>query len=177
MPALPVFWTNTISALNNMDPRIEVAGEQKLIGKRETMSFANNTTGQLWRGFMPHRNEIKNRTSNDLLSVQVYEAIPDFTNFAPNTMFEKWAAAAVTDFTTIPAGMETYTLPGGLYAVFLYKGLSTDDQVFRYIFGTWLPASDYVLDHRPHFEVLGEKYKNNDSESEEEIWIPIKKKE
>lgn len=41
---------------------------------------------------------------------------------------------------------------------------------------TWLPASDYNLDNRPHFEVLGEKYKNNDPTSEEEIWIPIKLK-
>jgi AraC family transcriptional regulator len=29
------------------------------------------------------------------------------------------------------------------------------------------------LDDRPHFEVLGEKYKNNDPTSEKEIWIPI----
>jgi len=32
------------------------------------------------------------------------------------------------------------------------------------------------LDNRPHFEVLGEKYKNGDPESEEEIWIPVKEK-
>jgi AraC family transcriptional regulator len=30
------------------------------------------------------------------------------------------------------------------------------------------------LDQRPHVEVMGEKYKNNDPDSEEEIWIPIK---
>ncbi len=39
-----------------------------------------------------------------------------------------------------------------------------------------LPNSEYELENRPHFEVLGEKYKNNDPNSEEEIWIPIKKK-
>jgi AraC family transcriptional regulator len=42
--------------------------------------------------------------------------------------------------------------------------------------GTWLPGSDFVLDTRPHFEVLGDQYKNNDTTSEEEIWIPIKLK-
>jgi AraC family transcriptional regulator len=72
--------------------------------------------------------------------------------------------------------METYVLPGGLYAVFDYKGLNTDNSIFQYILGTWLPGSDYVLDNRPHFEVLGDKYKNNDPNSEEEIWIPIKTK-
>ncbi|WP_339791455.1 GyrI-like domain-containing protein [uncultured Imperialibacter sp.] len=46
--------------------------------------------------------------------------------------------------------------------------------MFEYIFGTWLPASAYDLDDRPHFEVLGDNYKNNDPTSEEEIWIPIR---
>jgi len=72
--------------------------------------------------------------------------------------------------------METLVLPGGLYAVFEYKGLSTDNSIFQYILGTWLLNSDYDLDDRPHFEVLGDKYKNNDPTSEEEIWIPIKTK-
>jgi AraC family transcriptional regulator len=34
--------------------------------------------------------------------------------------------------------------------------------------------SKYLLDNRPHFETLGEKYKNEDPSSEEEVWIPIK---
>jgi len=73
--------------------------------------------------------------------------------------------------------METFTLSGGEYAVFDYKGSSDDSSIFfQYIFMTWLPNSEYKLDNRPHFEVLGEKDKNNDSNSEEEIWIPIKKK-
>lgn len=29
----------------------------------------------------------------------------------------------------------------------------------------WLPNSDYLLDDRPHFELLGDKYKNNDPNS------------
>jgi AraC family transcriptional regulator len=37
-----------------------------------------------------------------------------------------------------------------------------------------LPKSEYELDYRPHFEILGEKYKNNDQLSEEDIFIPIK---
>ena len=67
-------------------------------------------------------------------------------------------------------------LPEGNYAVFNYKGLSTDTAVFHYIFFEWLPNSDWVLDDRPHFEVLGSKYKNDSVDSEEEIWIPVKAK-
>jgi AraC family transcriptional regulator len=67
-------------------------------------------------------------------------------------------------------------LPQGLYAIFDYKGLSSDPTIFQYIFQTWLPRADYQLDFRPHLEVLGEKYQNNDPTSEEEIWIPIRPK-
>jgi AraC family transcriptional regulator len=74
--------------------------------------------------------------------------------------------------------METFTLTSGLYAVFQYKGTANEAAgTFQYILGTWLPNSEYTLDSRPHFEILGEKYKNNDPDSEEEIWIPIKPKE
>jgi AraC family transcriptional regulator len=40
-----------------------------------------------------------------------------------------------------------------------------------------LPASEYVVDNRPHFEILGAQYKNNEPDSEEEIWIPIQLKQ
>ncbi|WP_371811654.1 GyrI-like domain-containing protein [Flavobacterium sp. M31R6] len=42
------------------------------------------------------------------------------------------------------------------------------------MFRTWIPNSKYDLDHRPHFEILGAKYKKDDPNSEEEIWVPIK---
>ena len=79
-------------------------------------------------------------------------------------------------FDSVPDEMESFTLSEGLYAVFDYKGSSSDNSIFQYIFMTWLPNSAYQVDNRPHFEVLGEKYKNNDPNSEEEIWIPIKGK-
>lgn len=67
-------------------------------------------------------------------------------------------------------------MPSGLYVVFPYKGLNTDPRIFQYIYGTWLPASDFAIDDRPHFEILGAKYKNNDPDSEEDICIPIRLK-
>jgi AraC family transcriptional regulator len=99
-----------------------------------------------------------------------------FADFKPTNEFERWAAVEVTTFDNVPTEMETFILHGGLYAVFDYKGLNTDNSIFQYILETWLPTSDYDLDNRPHFEVLGDKYKNNDPTSEEEIWIPIKTK-
>ena len=159
-----------------MQPRIIKSSEKNLIGKKLRMTFANNRTLELWQSFMPRRKEIRSNLSSELFSIQVYPSSFDFADFSLYTEFEKWAAIEVHDFKTIPGGMETFTLPGGLYAVFHYKGLSTETEIFRYIFGTWLPGSDYILDNRPHFEILGEKYRNNDPNSEEQIWIPVKLK-
>ena len=160
-----------------MQPRIETIAEKKLIGKRLKMTFADDKTPELWRSFMPRRKEIGNVVSSELFCVQVYDSSADFTNFNPSTIFEKWAAIEVTDSAVIPDGMEIYTVHGGLYAVFLHKGAaSAGAKTFQYIFETWLPNSEYEVDSRAHFEVLGEKYKNDDPSSEEDVWIPIKPK-
>jgi AraC family transcriptional regulator len=156
-----------------MEPRIETSTEKKLVGMRLTMSLADNKTGELWKRFMPRCREITNNLSDDLISMQVYGPA-QVADFRPTAEFEKWAAVEVADFDNVPGGMETFTLTGGLYAVFDYQGLSTDPGIFQYIFGTWLPHSDFHLDERPHFEVLGANYRNNDPASEEEIWIPVK---
>ena len=139
------------------------------------MSLVENRTAELWKSFMSQRNEIKNALSLDLISMQVY-APSHFIEFNPSNEFEKWACTEVSNFDILPAGMQTFTLEGGMYAVFEYKGSSADPSIFQYIYGVWLPKSMYELDNRPHFEVLGAKYKNNDPNSEEEIWIPIKAK-
>ncbi len=159
-----------------MHSRIETLPEKKLIGKRMVMSFSNNLTRDLWRGFMPRRKEIQNNIGTDLYSVQIYPPM-FFRNFNPKTEFEKWAAIEVTDFGTIPTEMESFILVGGLYVVFDYKGAaSAAGSSYQYIHTEWLPNSSYELDARPHFDILGEKYKNDDPESEEELWIPIKPK-
>ena len=139
------------------------------------MSFSDYKVGELWKSFMPRRRDIKNNLTSELISMSVYNPT-HFVNFKPTNKFDKWATIEVANFDNVPNEMETFVLTTGLYAVFDYKGLNTDNSIFQYILGTWLPNSDYVLDNRPHFEVLGDKYKNNDPTSEEEIWIPIKKK-
>jgi len=142
-----------------------------------SMTFAENKTPDLWKSFMPRRNEIKKPVTSDLFSMQIYGPSFDFKNFNPTAVFEKWAAVEVPDFNAVPAGMDTFTLPGGQYAVFLHKGgPRTGPATFAHIFGIWLPSSIYAIDNRPHFEVLGESYKNDDPNSEEEIWIPVKLK-
>lgn len=159
------------------EPRIEILPEKKLVGKSLQMSLAKNTTPQLWRSFMTQKATIINTIGTDLYSIQVYNDLHYFKNFNPQTKFIKWASIEVDDFEKIPNGFNSFLINEGLYAVFLHKGLASEfHKTFQFIFGQWLPKSAYELDDRPHFELLGEKYKNNSPDSEEEVWIPIRKK-
>ena len=101
------------------------------------MSFSNDKTPELWRSFMPKRKKIKNNLNIDLFCLQIYGEAFDGKYFNPDMLFEKWAAVEVTNFDAVPDGMETYTLTGGLYTVFIHKGAaSTGPKTFSYIFET-----------------------------------------
>jgi AraC family transcriptional regulator len=156
--------------------RLETIPTKHFVGNASRMSLASDTTRQLWHGFMPFRKDIFNVVGTEYFCLQEYE--PDyFQEFDPKKEFIKWAAMEVFDLSQIPNGMRSLTLEGGLYAVFLHKGTAAEAAtIYMYIFNTWLPTSGYVLDNRPQFQIMGEKYKNDDPNSEEEIWIPVKPK-
>ena len=157
-----------------MNVRIERLPTTLLIGMKTKMSFATNKTGELWQRFMPKKNEVKNSTDSNVYSVEIYPSLSFFNSFNPHEEFEKWAAVRVTEHASLPSQMEVLTIPSGNYAVFLYKGKADEvSSAYQYILGTWIPESEYVLDDRPHFALMGDKYKNNDINSEEELWIPI----
>ena len=159
-----------------MQPIITTIEEKKLIGLSIILSLTENHTAKLWKTFMPRRKEIEHTIGTNLFSLQVYPS-HYFEKFDAARKFRKWALTEVTSLDSIPEDMEAFHLPAGAYACFHYIGNSNDASVFEKIFREWLPASDYVLDDRPHFEILGERYKQGDPNSEETIWIPIKKKE
>jgi AraC family transcriptional regulator len=158
-------------------PRIEIVEDLKLLGQRVRMSFANNQTQNLFKGFMPRKKEIKNSVGLEVYSVEIYDNNLFFKTFDPTKEFEKWAAVKVSDYNNVPEEMHSLIIPTGEYAVFNYKGDGSDiSDTYEYIISESIPNSAYRLDHRPHFAVMGEKYKNGDPASEEELWFPIKKK-
>lgn len=160
-----------------METRIELLPEKTLLGKSMRMSLANNRTSELWKSFMIDKAKIEYPVGIDFYSIQVYDTPHYFEKFGPDTEFIKWAAIEVEKTINIPNGFLSFVLKSGLYAVFIHKGTAAEfPKTFLYILSQWLPQSEYELDDRPHFEILGEKYKNNDPGSEEEVWIPIRKK-
>ena len=157
-----------------VQPRQETLTEKKLVGIRTDMSFVQNKTRELWQSFMPRRKQIQNHLSADLYSVEIYPP-HFFDHFDPTREFQKWAAIEVADFDKVPVDMNTLVVPTGLYAVFLHKGPASEGtKTYEYIFRTWIPDSSFETDDRPHFALMGEKYKHDDPDSEEEIWIPVK---
>jgi AraC family transcriptional regulator len=161
-----------------MEPRIETLASKKLVGKSQRMSLVNNKTSVLWKRFMPQRNKIQDRIGEAYFSIQIYDDASYFQDFNPAAEFTKCAMVETDSFLNIPEGMERRVLEGGLYAVFIHKGLAKDfPKTAQYIFSQWLPGSIYSLDHREHFEVLGPKYNTINENSEEEVWIPIKLKQ
>jgi len=159
-----------------MEARIKILDEKKLIGQYIEMNFIENKTFQLWSCFMPRRKEIKKAVGSDLYSIEVF-SIGYFDNFDAANSFQKWAAIEVADFSEVPSEMETLVIASGLYAVFTHKGPQSEaHKTYHSIFVEWLPNSKYTVDERPHFAVMSDKYKKEDPNSEEEIWIPIKNK-
>ena len=146
-----------------------------IIGLMDTMSLSNNKTVDLWRTFMPRRNEILSDHKDYLYDIKVYEKNQDFKDFTPETTFTKFVGIESLSSENVPVEMEVFTIPEGRYAVFLHKGpASTFHKTLNYIYTDWLPHSEYVLDYRPHFEKIKEGYDANDINAEEEVWMPIK---
>ncbi|MDX1563525.1 MAG: GyrI-like domain-containing protein, partial [Gammaproteobacteria bacterium] len=156
------------------EPTIETIAQARLVGFGARMTLRSDATVALWQRLMPRRNEIRNRTTNDYVSMRVYEPMPVAQMFAPDTEFEKWAAIEVADHGSVPDGMQTYTLEGGRYAVFLHEGpASRFPETMRYIFGEWLPQSGFTLDAREQFERLPEGYSPADENAYEHVYIPV----
>ncbi len=158
-----------------MTPKIVTIQAKSMLGMRLEMSLIDNKTGELFQKFMPRKKEIARTVSPGVYALQQY----DFKSFNPNTLFEKWACVEINSSQEVLNGMETFQLNAGLYAVFMHKGTTKDFvKTMGYITQAWAPNSAFIIDNkRPHFEYLDAKYLGpNNPLSEEEIWIPIKKK-
>jgi AraC family transcriptional regulator len=160
-----------------MLPEIILMPTKRIVGKNMNMSLLENKTAELWRSFMIRRNEVLNRIGEEYYSINVYATDFHISQMNMETEFVKWAGVEVISADDIPEEMEFYEIPEGLYAVFIHKGgMEAFGATMNHIFSEWLPTSEFEWDNRPQFEVLGKKYKNNSDDSEEAVWIPIRKK-
>ena len=68
------------------------------------------------------------------------------------------------------------TLPANTYAVFTHRGSLTKlGLTCQYIYGKWLPNSDYVLAGEYDFEHYDQRFQGTDNENTEfDIYVPVK---
>lgn len=156
-----------------MEPQIKSTEKKYFIGMSIEMSLIDNKTFQLFSTFMPRKKEISDQKSNDIYDLIIYPK-DYFLSFNPTTYFKKHALVEVSNLKSVPQGMITITLPKGQYAVFTVKGHIPNQEVFQYIYSSWLPKSKFQVDDRPHFDILSEKIQQKAPDAEQEIWVPIK---
>lgn len=153
-----------------MTPRIEHLEERIVVGMKSQMKQQQyQRIVELWKQFMPKHAQIQNRINQEFIALQNYS---DFGNPADN--FEIWACVEVANGNVLPEGMQSMQIPEGEYAVFLHKGMNAG-ATYQKIMTEWLPTSGYKIANRPHFQVMGAKYKNGSPDSEEDFYIPVEK--
>lgn len=137
------------------------------------MSFRDDLTPTLWRAFAMIRRHFPERFSTTQYSVSLYPA-RFFLDFSADRSFLKWAAAPMTGDTDPPGALKWLDIPPGRYAVFEYRGAAEGGaSFFEYIFKEWLPQSGFILDTRPHFEILPPDYRPDDIDATEWVYIPV----
>jgi len=165
-PHMLHFLQNEIS----MEPEIIIRPEIKLVGIAMQYDNADLSLPRLWSAFRPYRDQIKNRISDESFGIyESYEELEEDVNFT------YVCTAAVANFDDVPEGMVTRELPEQIYAKFTHRGsIANLDQTLKYIWGSWLPKSNYNYDEKPDFELYPSGYNVADSESEMYLHIPVK---
>lgn len=143
----------------------KVVGFSTKMGKDEYFKIP-----ELWQKFMPRKKEINNLSPEEFIAIQQFPKETTLENILDYTI---WACVEVLNFKDIPKGMSSFIIPAGEYAVFLQKGMDAS-KTYQMIMTEWLPTSGYTIDDRPHFQIMGETYKNGSPDSEEDFYIPIK---
>lgn len=169
------FSPNMLHFLQNelsMEPQIITRPATKLIGIANQYDSTDLSLPRLWSSFRPFRDTIKNR-SNDA-SFGIYESYEENDN---EVSFCYICCAAVENFDFVPENMTTRELPEQLYAKFIHKGsISELDKTLKYIWGSWLPKSNFEYEEKPDFELYPPNYDIKNPLSEMSLHIPIKKK-
>lgn len=154
-----------------MTPQIIAIDKKAVIGMQSAMHHNEYyKIIALWKSFMPQRKAIHNAINKDFIAIQGYS---DFN--AIEKAFDIWACVEVSNLEHIPDGMTSFIIPKGEYAIFLQKGMDAS-KTYQRIMTEWLPNSGYEIDNRPHFQVMGETYKNGSPDSEEDFYVPLKLK-
>jgi AraC family transcriptional regulator len=150
-----------------MEPVIVERAAFTVVGLKYRGKNENNEIPQLWAAFHPRIGEIKNMVTDRVaygISANVDESTGEFDYIAG---FE------VSNAKDIAAGMVSFEVPGGRYAVFATT-LPKIGETFDNAYHTWLPEAGYQPTADPEFELYDEHFTIEDPNSEFDLYIPVK---
>lgn len=155
-----------------MEPKIIFDKEFKIAGIKASVKPGSGSIDDLWHEFNSRRVEIEN-TVNPNVALGLCEYMPNITD---ESEFSYCACVEVTDFEGIPKDITIKTIPTSKYAVFTHKGPMTGlKATYDFIYGTWLPKSDYELAERDTIEWYDSRSSDLSSPDYEfDIYLPLK---
>ncbi|MBA4305047.1 MAG: hypothetical protein C0424_12530 [Sphingobacteriaceae bacterium] len=153
--------------------RLESLPATTLWALRTTHNLLNMQNASLWMAFRSGLGSTPLPAPEAWFSVSFYPA-DYFSAFSPAKSYDLACGIGAMNGEAMPSFAQEVEIPAGDYAVFTYQGLP-GAAPFEWILRSWLPASGFQLDHRPHFERMPADYSPHNPQATEEIWVPVKK--
>ncbi|WP_224491079.1 GyrI-like domain-containing protein [Robertkochia flava] len=150
----------------------------RIIGIKRSFEACRIQPQEPWMKFMPLLKTLASgRADSYLYAVQEYQTNPDSPQYGPATIIHFWAGIRMrNEANLLPKEVESLTVTSGSYAVFLHRGPAREfSKTMDDILNGWLPDSGYVLEQRPHLQVMTPEYKGPEHpDAEEEVWVPVR---
>ena len=122
---------------------------------------------QLWQAFVPHIGSIPGRIGAGTYGL----CIP---TQPPGDSFTYVAGVEVAAADGLEAPLQGFAVPAAEYLVFTHEGpLDTLQQTMAYIFGTYLPESDFEPAGTADFERYDDRFDPETGLGGLEIWVPV----
>jgi len=157
----------------DMEPEIKTRDSFIVVGMRERYDDATkHEIPALWGRFVHRLDEIPHRSAELTYGVCL--------NGDPKTgSLDYIAGTGVDRVEKLPEGMVAEVIPRQTYAVFTHhlrsKNLQAELQpTLRWIWGTWLPASEYEPVPGPDFELYPPEFQPDTGKGHLEIWVPVR---
>jgi len=153
----------------DMEPEIVTRRETRVVGIARQYNEEDLNIETLWSAFRPEVFQITNRVGRDAFGI--YEAYHERDD---SVAFSYICSVEVKDFDHVPDGMIARTIPARLYAVFRHQGpISYLPETLKYIWGSWLPKSDYEYLESPDFELYSPGTRPDDPDKVLFLYIPV----
>lgn len=174
----PVITEQLLSHLNDQidrTPVIQSLPERKIVGRGHALYQVFSQDQDFfeilkdhWMSFAEQKDKLDIKPPHKCYGVLIEDSCFDTDNF---TYF---SGIEVPNHDEIPEGLEKYTLPPSTYAVFKCRGNGKNSsQTMDYIYGIWLPQSNYKRGPGDDYEYFGEDYSMESEKSYYYYYLPI----